>query len=191
VESGVSRKMDASASSQFQPSGDYYSATNPSGFVDSSYVASSISGKMDSLIPWSALGYSGDTQVITGISGSAIGGVGGGGDVYMSSFGYNGTAISAIEGSSLYDYSAHARISTVAGRVSSISSQLSSKVDTSAMSGYVPVSAVSAWSSQIESLSAALSAIQTAMANVYTLSAGSGIQISSNTSTKVTVVQLS
>lgn len=151
------------------------------------------SAAMETRIPWSALEYSGGTQVITGISGSAIGGQGGsgGGDVYVSGFGYNNTAISSIEGSSLYDKSAHARIDTVTGRVSSISSQLSSKVDNSAMSGYVPVSAVSGWSSQIESLSASLSAIQTAMANMYTLSAGNGIQISSNTSTKVTVVQLS
>ena len=72
--SAVSAKLDASASSEFQPSGDYYSATNPSGFitgvdltpyqltadmsgyyttanesgfVDSAYVEGQVSGKQD------------------------------------------------------------------------------------------------------------------------------------------------
>jgi len=72
--SAVSAKLDASASSEFQPSGDYYSATNPSGFitgvdltpyqltadmsgyyttanesgfVDSAYVDGQVSGKQD------------------------------------------------------------------------------------------------------------------------------------------------
>lgn len=33
VQSALSGKLDASASSLFQPSGDYYSASNPSGFI--------------------------------------------------------------------------------------------------------------------------------------------------------------
>lgn len=41
VESGVSSKLDSSASS------DFYSTGNPSGFVGSSYVESSVSGKQD------------------------------------------------------------------------------------------------------------------------------------------------
>ena len=72
--SAVSAKLDASASSEFQPSGDYYSASNPSGFItgvdltpyqltadmsgyyttanesgfiDSAYVESQVSGKQD------------------------------------------------------------------------------------------------------------------------------------------------
>lgn len=203
------------------------------------------SSGIDTRIPWSALEYSGDTQVITGISGSAIGGVGGGvdsatvsaiassyvesgvsgkmdasamsayalssdvsgvidtvstnsaswsvsgGNVYTSGFAYNDSAISSIDESSLYDSSAHARISTLSTRITNVSAAVSGKMDASASSNFVPISAVSSWSSDIQTLSAALSAIQTAMANVYTLSAGSGIQISSNTSTKVTVVQLS
>lgn len=42
VESGVSSKLDSSASS------DFYSTGNPSGFVGSAYVDSAVSGKMDS-----------------------------------------------------------------------------------------------------------------------------------------------
>lgn len=41
VESGVSSKLDSSASS------DFYSTGNPSGFVDSKFVESSVSGKQD------------------------------------------------------------------------------------------------------------------------------------------------
>ena len=40
----VSAKLDASASSNFAPSGDYYSATNPSGFI----TTADITGKLDS-----------------------------------------------------------------------------------------------------------------------------------------------
>lgn len=128
---------------------------------------------LDTRLPWSALEYSGGTKVITGISGSAIGGVGGGG--------VDSATVSAIASAYV--------VSGVSGKMDSSAS--SSFYPNNNPSGYVPISAVSSWSSDIQTLSAALSAIQTAMANVYTLSAGSGIQISSNTSTKVTVVQLS
>lgn len=40
----VSAKLDASASGNFAPSGDYYSATNPSGFI----TTADITGKLDS-----------------------------------------------------------------------------------------------------------------------------------------------
>lgn len=124
VESGVSGKMDASASSQFAPSGDYYSATNPSGFVNSSYVASSISGKMDASASSDFYSTGNPSGFLTGVD----------------------------------------------------------------LSDYVPISAVSSWSSDIQTLSAALSSLQTSLGDIYTLSAGNGLQISSNTSTKVTVI---
>lgn len=52
VQSALSGKLDASASGQFQPSGDYYSASNPSGFITgvdlSDYAKeSSLSSKLD------------------------------------------------------------------------------------------------------------------------------------------------
>lgn len=185
------------------------------------------SSALDTKIPWSALEYSGDTQVITGISGSAIGGVGGGIDsatvsAIASSYVESGVSgkMDSSASSSFYPsdnpsgFITGVELSSYA-TTAYVDSSISSKLDASAssqfapsgdyysatnpsgfitgvdLSNYVPISAVSSWSSQIENLSAALSAIQTAMANVYTLSAGSGIQISSNTSTKVTVVQLS
>lgn len=43
VQSALSGKLDASASGQFQPSGDYYSASNPSGFI----TTADLSGKID------------------------------------------------------------------------------------------------------------------------------------------------
>jgi len=53
-------------------------------------------------------------------------------------FGYNDTAISAIDNSGLYDYSAHARINTLAGRISTLSSD---KQDISGMTAYQPAGA--------------------------------------------------
>jgi len=50
-------------------------------------------------------------------------------------FGYNDTAISAIDNSGLYDYSAHARINTLAGRISTLSSD---KQDITGMTAYQP-----------------------------------------------------
>ena len=52
-----------------------------------------------------------------------------GGDVYISGFSYNATDISAIEGSALYDKSAHSRITTVAGRVTNVSAAVSGTID--------------------------------------------------------------
>lgn len=115
------------------------------------------SAAMETRIPWSALGYSGGTQVITGISGSAIGG------------NIDSATVSAIASSYV--------VSGVSG-----------KVDQSAMSGYVPLSAASSWSSDLQTLSAAVSSMQNYFNSIYTLSAGNGLQISSNTATKVTVI---
>lgn len=143
AESAVSGKMDASASSNFypsgnpsgfitgvdlspyqpvssmtayQPSGEYYSASNPSGFITgvdlSPYALSAdVSGTVDAVATNSA------TWAQSG------------GDVFVSGFGYNDSAISSIEGSSLYDKSAHARITTVAGRIGSVSSEVSGTID--------------------------------------------------------------
>ena len=155
VVSGVSGKMDSSASSQFQPSGDYaytssltgyqptgdyaynsslsgyqpsgdyYSATNPRGFVDSSYVASAISGKMDSSASSSFYPSDNPSGFITGVD----------------------------------------------------------------LSEYVPISAVSSWSSQIETLSAMVTALEQRVPTaVYTLSAGYGISIVNDDENQVTTI---
>lgn len=123
--------------------------------IASSYVESGVSSKQDTL----SFAYNTADQ-ISSINGSALGGmdeaaVSGIASAYAESavsskadssalssyvpysgLEYYGTAISGIDGSSLYDYSAHARITTVAGRVTSLSAEMSSKADESALSGY-------------------------------------------------------
>ena len=78
------------------------------------------------------LEYDAETSAITAIAGSAIGG---GGDLTGKqdslTFGYKDTAISSIDNSALYDNSAHARITTLAGIISNLSSD---KLDSSAFS---------------------------------------------------------
>ena len=148
--------------------------------IASAYAESAASSR----IPWSALEYSGHT--ITAISGSAIGGQGGGGDTsqcmpksasadFYSTSNPSGflTAHQSLSG-----YVPNSAISsqssvwnTVTGKVnaSDISAQsatwntVSAKVDQSAISSWSSVfvykSAVSGWSSQIATLSSALSSL--------------------------------
>ena len=148
--------------------------------IASAYAESAASSR----IPWSALEYSG--QTITAISGSAIGGQGGGGDTsqcmpksasadFYSTSNPSGflTAHQSLSG-----YVPNSAISsqssvwnTVTGKVnaSDISAQsaiwntVSDKVDQSAISSWSSVfvykSAVSGWSSQIATLSSTLSSL--------------------------------
>ena len=148
--------------------------------IASAYAESAASSR----IPWSALEYSG--QTITAISGSAIGGQGGGGDTsqcmpksasadFYSTSNPSGflTAHQSLSG-----YVPNSAISsqssvwnTVTGKVnaSDISAQsatwntVSAKVDQSAISSWSSVfvykSAVSGWSSQIATLSSTLSSL--------------------------------
>lgn len=118
--SAVSGKLDASASSQFALSGDYAYNSSLTGYI-----------------PFSSV--SGESNLITAINGSAISGQGGGGggggidsatcsaiasayaESAVSSYvpysalknGPTTATISAIDSSAVYDYSAHARISTL------------------------------------------------------------------------------
>ena len=85
----------------YQVAGDYYSASNPSGFITgvdlSDYATTAqLAEKQDSL-----------------------------------NYGYHDTAISSIDESAIYDTSAHARINTLAGRISDLSSN---KLDATAFS---------------------------------------------------------
>ena len=148
--------------------------------IASAYAESAASSR----IPWGALEYSG--QTITAISGSAIGGQGGGGDTsqcmpksasadFYSTSNPSGflTAHQSLDG-----YTPKSAISsqssvwnTVTGKVnaSDISAQsatwntVSAKVDQSAISSWSSVfvykSAVSGWSSQIATLSSTLSSL--------------------------------
>lgn len=207
VESGVSGKMDASASSQFAPSGDYYSATNPSGFVDSSYVASSISGKMDSSASSSFYPSDNPSGFITGVE--------------LSSYATTAYVDSSVSGK--LDASASSQFApsgdyysatNPSGFITGVDlspyayeSSLSSKMDASAssdfyptgnpsgfltgvdLSDYVPISAVSSWSSQIETLSAMVTALEQRVPTaVYTLSAGYGISLVNDDENQVTTI---
>ena len=148
--------------------------------IASAYAESAASSR----IPWGALEYSG--QTITAISGSAIGGQGGGGDTsqcmpksasadFYSTSNPSGflTAHQSLSG-----YVPNSAISsqssvwnTVTGKVnaSDISAQsaiwntVSAKVDQSAISSWSSVfvykSSVSGWSSQIATLSSTLSSL--------------------------------
>ena len=68
VDSAVSSKLDATA----YDSAEFYTTSNPSGFVDSAYVESAVSGKQDSL----TFAYNEDSA-ISSINGSALAGGGG------------------------------------------------------------------------------------------------------------------
>ena len=156
--------------------------------IASAYAESAASSR----IPWSALEYS--EQTITGISGSAIGGQGGGGgdtsqcmpksasaDFYSTS---NPSGFLTAH-QSLSGYVPNSAISsqssvwnTVTGKVnaSDISAQsatwntVSAKVDQSAISSWSSVfvykSAVSGWSSQIATLSSTLSSLSATMTSM-------------------------
>ena len=120
AESAVSCKLDASASSNFYPSG------NPSGFITgvdlSPYQPTSA---MTAYQPAGDYQPSGDYYSASNPSGFITAG----GDVYVSSFGYNSASISSIAESSLYDTSAHSRISTLSTRISNVSGAVSGTVD--------------------------------------------------------------
>ena len=72
AESAASSKLDTTAFN----SGDFYTTSNPSGFVDSAYVESAVSSKADSsalssYVPYSSLEYN-TASAISGINGSAL-----------------------------------------------------------------------------------------------------------------------
>lgn len=171
----VSSKLDASASSLFQPSGNYYSATNPSGFVSTADLSSfakesSLSSKLDasassmfapsgdyaynsalsSYIPESASGQfapSGDYADASSVSSK----------VDQSAFDACCSAMSAavsakLDASASSDFVLNSSFSSyssdVANSITSISSVMSSKADSSALSSYQPVSAMSSYATE-------------------------------------------
>lgn len=69
VQSALSGKLDASASGQFAPSGDYYSASNPSGFITSGDLSSKLDASASSLFQPSGDYYSASNPsgFITGV----------------------------------------------------------------------------------------------------------------------------
>lgn len=128
VESGVSSKLDSSASS------DFYSTGNPSGFVDSAYVESSVSGKMDSSASSSFYttanesGFVGSAYVDSAVSGKLDTTAFNSGDFYSTGnpSGFVGSAYVESSVSGKQDASAmssYALSSDVSGTVDLVSSQ--------------------------------------------------------------------
>lgn len=87
VDSAVSSKLDATA----YDSAEFYTTSNPSGFVDSAYVESAVSGKQDSL----TFAYNEDSA-ISSINGSAL--AGGGGAQVVTSITTGGYGVREING---------------------------------------------------------------------------------------------
>lgn len=121
----------------YQEKGDYYSATNPSGFINSDAISAmattgfvaGVSADITAMIPTAVTGDyltkdSADTLYYPLTSNPS-------GYLTTAEFAYYDTAISGIDNSALYDTSAHARINTLAGRISNLSSN---KLDSSAFS---------------------------------------------------------
>ena len=171
----VSAKLDASASSQFQqsgnyqPSGDYYSATNPSGFI----TTADITGKLDTTAS-SLFQPSGDYADASSLSGkldaSASGMFAPSGD-YQSAgdYAYNSSLSSKLDASASSQFAPSGdyvfnssyssftgnvtnNISSISSIVSGITGDWSSKADESALSSYVNYSAISGNGGKITSI---------------------------------------
>lgn len=167
-QSSLSSKLDASASSNFAPSGDYAYNSSLTGYLQNS--ASSL---------W---------YPMTGNPSSFL-------TAHQSLSGY--VPKSAISSQSAVWNMVTGKVdkSEISGR-SATWNTVSAKVDKSAISSwssdFVYKSAVSGWSAQIATLSSTLSSLSatvTAMtANKYTLSAGNGISITNDTANKRTII---
>ena len=103
--SSLSSKLDATASSMFAPSGDYAYNSSISSFVDSAYVESAVSGKMDAsaMTAYQPSGdYAYNSSLSSKLDATASSMFAPSGN-YQSAltFGYDGAAISSIDGSSI------------------------------------------------------------------------------------------
>ena len=106
AESAASGKQDQSAMTAYQPVGNYYSASNPSGFITgvdltnyatTSYVDSSVSSKQDSSA-MSAYALSADVSgCIDTVSSNSASWGGGGNTTFGSSFSGSGTVESPVD----------------------------------------------------------------------------------------------
>lgn len=146
--SSLSSKLDASASSQFQPSGDYADASALSSKLDASASSQfQPSGNYQSALTF---GYSGGA--ISSIDGSAIAGMGGHEytgiypvivDNTADTIAVDSTGLSVDETMTAYESGGEVVIGVRAGQFAptgdyAYNSSLSSKMDTSASSGFYP-----------------------------------------------------
>lgn len=166
-------KLDKTASSTFQPSGDYAYASSLS-----SYLPGSAS---------SNFAPTGDYALNSSLSGKL--------DNSASSTWYPKTGnpsgfLTAHQ--SLSGYVPKSAISAQSATWNTVSAKVDKSAISSWSSDFVYKSAVSGWSAQIATLSSTLSAISatvTAMtANKYTLSAGAGIAITNDSTNKRTII---
>ena len=128
----ISSKLDASASSMFQPSGNYYSATNPSGFITTADMSgyaheSALSSKLDASASSDFYSTSNPSGFITGVDLSP----------------YQTTAdMSAYQLTA--NMSGYYTTANESGFIDSayVDSAVSGKIDSSAASAWIPYSAL-------------------------------------------------
>jgi len=149
VQSSLSGKLDASASGQFAPSGDYYSASNPSGFITttelSAYVAESSYSSFTSEVTNNITSISSTVSGLTGdyLEKSASSMFAPSGDYADASSLSSYIPYSAVSGASnLITAINGSAISGQGGISSATCSAIASAYAKSAVSSYVPYSAL-------------------------------------------------
>lgn len=181
----ISSKLDASASAMFQPSGNYYSATNPSGFITTADMSgyaneSALSSKLDASAS-SMFQISGDYAYNSSVSSKL--------DVTASSlfapsgdYAYNSALSSYIPESASGQFAPsgnYADASSVSSKVdqsafddccSAMSAAVSAKLDASASSDFVFNSSFSSYSSDVSNSITSISSVVSSKADSSALS---------------------
>lgn len=167
MSSVVSSKLDASASGQFAPSGDYYSASNPSGFITttelSAYVAESSYSSFTSEVTNNITSIS---STVSGLTGDYLEKSASSMFAPSGSYAYNSSLTSYIPFSSVSG--TNSKISAING--SAIAGSVDSAVVSSIVSSYV-ASSVSGKADQsaLDNCCSAMSAVVSAKANTSAL----------------------
>lgn len=171
----VSAKLDASASSRFQPSGnyqpsgDYYSASNPSGFITTADITGKLDSTASSLFQPSG-SYADASSLSSKLDASASGMFAPSGN-YQSAgdYAFNSSLSSKLDASASSQFAPSGNyvfessyssftgdvtnnISSISSVVSGITGDWSSKADVSALSSYVNYSAISGEGGKVTSI---------------------------------------
>lgn len=190
-QSSLSSKLDASASSNFAPAGNYAYQSSLSSYLPKS-ASANFAPAGDYAYNSSLTGYlknsASSTWYPTGNPSGFL-------TAHQSLTGYVTKSSISSQSSVWNTVTGKVNISDISGR-SATWNTVSAKVDKSAISSwssdFVYKSAVSGWSAQIATLSSTLSSLSatvTAMtANKYTLSAGAGISITNDSTNKRTII---
>lgn len=185
-------KLDKTASSTFQPSGDYAYASSLSSKLDAS-ASSNFAPTGDYAYNSSLTGYLQNSASSTWYpkTGNPSGFL----TAHQSLTGYVPKSAISSQSSVWNTVTGKVDKSEISGR-SATWNTVSAKVDQSAISSWSSVfvykSAVSGWSAQIATLSSTLSSLSATVtsmtANKYTLSAGNGISITNDSTNKRTII---